>query len=269
MVLDSLAPARRRLVLGLAALVTVAVVVVAAVVVLTRDEPVATADQAELGPVLLIPGYGGNTDSLQTLADQLETEGRAVEVVDAPGDGRGDLREQAENLAGAVDDALSASGSPTVDLVGYSAGGVVARWYVKELDGAASVRRVVTLASPHHGTDVARLGAEVGGSSCPEACRQLDPGSDLLTTLNAGDETPSGPLWAALWTEDDETVVPGSSGELDGAVSFAVQDVCPGLEVGHGDMPQTPATVLMALAELGPDDPAVPGPEVCGQELDG
>lgn len=43
-----------------------------------------------------------------------------------------------------------------VALVGHSLGGVVARWYVQELGGHARVDRLVTLATPHAGTDKAR-----------------------------------------------------------------------------------------------------------------
>ena len=90
------------------------------------------------------------------------------------------------------------------------------------------MRRAVTLASPHHGTDLAALAGSLGSTACPVACQQLDPDSDLLRRLNAEDETPAGPAWVALWTEDDKTVVPPDSGSLDGALDVALQDVCPG-----------------------------------------
>ena len=249
--------------LGLAALLGVAVVAGLAVVLLSREAPVDPADQATPGPVLLVPGYGGSTDGLSVLAAALDDEGRDARVVPAPGDGRGDLREQAENLADAVDEALDDSGAPSVDLVGYSAGGVVVRWYVDQLDGAGDVRRAVTLSSPHHGTDLAALAGDLAGDACPEACQQLAPDSDVLRTLNAGDETTPGPLWAALWTTDDQTVVPPTSGTLEGAVDFSVQSVCPDLSVSHGQMPSTPAVIAMVQAELGTDEPAVPDASVC------
>ena len=110
-------------------------------------------------------------------------------------------------------DAPSArTGAPSVDVVGYSAGGVVVRLWVAELGGGNVARRAVTLASPHHGTDLASLGADLAPDSCPEACLQLAEDSDLLRELNAGDETPPGPAWVAIWTEDDRIVVPPDSG---------------------------------------------------------
>ena len=121
----------------------------------------------------------------------------------------------------------------------------------------------MTLASPHHGTDLAVVGGSLGGTACPEACRQLDPDSDLLRDLNADDETPDGPAWVALWTENDATVVPPSSGALEGALSFPVQSVCAGLALAHGEVPRSPVVIAMVEAVLGRDEPAVPGVDAC------
>ena len=149
-------------------------------------------------------------------------------------------------------------------MVGYSAGGVVVRYWIAELGGGSLARRAVTLASPHHGTDLAGVAAGLAPDACPEACRQLAPDSDLLRGLNTGDETPPGPRWVAIWTTDDQTVVPPSSGSLEGAVDFSVQSVCPGLTVAHGDVPRTPAVIAMVAEQLDLVEPAVPEAGVCG-----
>ena len=117
--------------------------------------------------------------------------------------------------------------APSVDVVGYSAGGVVARLWVRDYGGAGLARRVMTLGSPHHGTSQAALGRELAGG-CPVACEQLVPDSDLLRRLNAGDETPDGPLWATVRSTGDQVVTPVDSAALDGAVNILVQEVCPG-----------------------------------------
>ena len=99
--------------------------------------------------------------------------------------------------------------------------------------------------------------------SCPEACRQLQPDSELLRKLNAGDETPEGPLWVSIWTTDDRIVVPPSSSELEGAVGFTLQSVCPRAVVSHGELPQDPIVIAAVTRELAVAAPAVPGPEIC------
>ena len=258
-----LSPQRRRFWVAIVGLVLVVVLVPVARVVVDRVTPTDPVAQDEPGPVLLLPGYGGSTASLETLEFFLTRDGRDVTIV-APDDGTGDLREQAEGLAASIDDVLDRSGADSVDLVGYSAGGVVVRWYVQELGGDDVVRRVVTLGSPHHGTDLAALAAGVAGGACPVACQQLAPDSDLLFTLNRGDETPAGPRYTAIWTEDDQTVLPADSGSLDGALSYAVQDVCPDLTVSHGDLPRAGVVLVMVQAALGVDRPRVPGARVCG-----
>jgi len=44
-----------------------------------------------------------------------------------------------------------------VTIVGHSLGGIVARWYVQEMGGAARVARTVSLATPFRGVDVPQL----------------------------------------------------------------------------------------------------------------
>lgn len=207
--------------------------------------------QAQTGPVLLVPGYGGSLDSVAPLAQRLRAAGRMVEVIALPGGGIGDLTAQARALGDAVRTELEASGAPSVDLVGFSAGGVVARIYVRDLGGGAVVRRVVTLGSPHHGTELAALGAAFGAGVCPVACVELAPGSPLLRRLNGGDETPAGPLWVSVWSRYDATVTPPESGRLAGAVDVPLQDVCPDARTVHGDLPRDPLPVGVVLQSVG------------------
>lgn len=144
-----------------------------------------------------------------------------------------------------------------MDVIGFSAGGVVARLWVAEQGGDELARRVVTLGSPHHGTEVAALAAAFAPSSCPAACQELAPGSSLLGRLNRGDETPAGPAWVTVWTRDDEVVTPPESGSLEGALDIPVQDVCPGRTVAHGDLPSDPVVQVLILGAVAATAPAV------------
>lgn len=214
-----------------------------------RSRPVPSfVDQASPGTVLLVPGYGGNMASLEGLAVTLRARGRVATVLALAGDGTGDLRVQAQLLAGAATAAIAA-GAPSVDVIGYSAGGVVARIWAAELGGARQARRIITLGSPHHGTRIAELGAVLSPGACPIACQQLVPGSDLLDAL---DESANGPIWTSLWTEQDEVVTPPDSAQIDGALNIEVQSVCAGAAVAHGQLPSDPLVVGLVELALAP-----------------
>lgn len=246
---------RRRLVLAAAALLLAVAGVVTVVGLRSAGGgAVVPVAQGRPGPVLLVPGYGGEATALGRLAVALQAAGRQATVLQLPGDGTGALADQAEVLATAAAAAVAA-GAPSVDVVGYSAGGVVARLWVAELDGGSLARRVVTLGSPHHGTDVAGLAQVFAPASCPAACRDLAPDSDLLGRLNRGDESPDGPAWVSIWTTDDEVVTPPSSARLEGALDVVVQDRCPGRRVTHGQLPTDPAVQALVLAAIGPGEP--------------
>lgn len=256
--MDALSPARRHFVLVLLALVAAVSLASALLVFVNRDAPVVPVAQGQRGPVLLVPGYGGSETAVGVLAAALRRTGRDASVVSLAGDGRGDLRVQAQVLDAAADAAMERTGSSSVDVIGYSAGGVIARLWVRDEGGGSVARRVVTLGSPHHGTDLAGLATDLTPETCPVACMQLAADSDLLRALNAEDETPQGPLWVSIWTTDDQVVRPPSSAELAGALNFSVQSICSGLVVQHGDLPRDPVVIAMTLRELETSDPALP-----------
>ena len=261
--LDSLAPARRRLVTGVLALVVLAAVAGAAAVVVPRiggSDPVDPVRQDAQPPVLLVPGYGGGIGGLEVLASALRRHGREVTVVQLAGTGTGDLRAQAAVLQRAV----RRTGSPSVDVVGYSAGGVVARLWARAFDGGSVARRIVTLGSPQHGTDLAALASDLAPGRCPTACRQLATDSDLIRGLNSGDETPDGPQWVSIWSTDDAISTPPDTASLEGALDFSVQQVCPRAAVSHGELPVSPVVIAMVEAQLRRTAPAVPDRGVCG-----
>ena len=251
------------MVLAVGGLVLLLVVAVAVAAVVRRASAgVEPVPQDRPGPVLLVPGYGGTGASLAPLADALRAAGREAVVVPAVGDGTGDLSAQAEHLDEVARQVLADSGAPSVDVVGYSAGGVVAQLWVREEGGDALARRVLTLGSPHHGTSQAALGAELAGG-CPTACEQLVPGSDLLRRLGAGDETPAGPAWTTVRTTADGVVTPIGTAGLDGALNVVVQDVCPGSSAGYPDLPTDPVVLALLGSALGVRPPAIPTDVAC------
>jgi triacylglycerol esterase/lipase EstA (alpha/beta hydrolase family) len=241
---------RRRILLGAALAALLAALAAAGVRLLSRDDPGPRPDQARPGPVLLVPGYGGSRTALNQLAARLRATGRTATVLSLPGDGTGDLLEQADTVEAAVR-AARRDGAPSVDVIGYSAGGVAVKLWVDRHRGATSARRIVTLGSPLHGTRLAGAGTAFAAGSCPAACRQLAPGSALLESLNE-EPVPDGLPWLSVWTDDDETVQPPDSARLSGAVNVALQSLCPDAHVSHGALPTDPIVTALVLDALGP-----------------
>ena len=262
-VLDSLAPARRRTVLSVVALVALAVVGAVGYGVIDRLSGPGGADQTELGPVIVVPGYGGQASSVEPVVTALQAAGRDVTVLRPVGGGTGDLVAQAERLDDAARAAMEQADAASVDVVGYSAGGVVARLWVRGQGGADVARRVLSIGSPQHGTDIAALAVEVAGS-CPTACEQLAPESDLLRGLNAGDETPDGPAWITVSSTSDRVVTPTESAELADALNIVVQDFCPASTTTHAQLPADPVLLAALQTTLGPAEPRIPIETACG-----
>lgn len=262
--LSALPPVRRRLLLGIVALLVAGVLAAVIVVVVNRQgssNVAAPVRQDKPGPVLLVPGYGGSTSALDVLATRLRSAGRQATVVRLPGDGTGELRDQAEVLDRAARSAIAA-GAPSVDVVGYSAGGVVARLWADEDGGAAVARRIVTLGAPHHGTDLAALAGSLLPGQCPTACAELAPNSDLLTRLNAR-TMPTGPVWVSVWTDQDQIVTPPDSARLPGALNIPVQSVCPHAQLDHSNLPRDRLVQSLVLTALAPARPTQPTPADC------
>lgn len=267
--LGRLSPRRRLFVAGLAGLVAVIVVALVVGVVLVSGggggaaPPVAgTPAQDRPGPVLLVPGYGGSRGSLSVLARRIRAAGRKATVLHLPGNGTGSLIADAGVLNAAVNQALR-RGAPSVDVIGYSAGGVTTLLWAREDGGVHKARRVITLGSPFHGTQLASAAEAFVPGACPVACQQLVPGSKLLTRLDAT-TGPARPRWLSLWSTGDTTVTPPDSARLAGALNVPIQSVCPAVQVSHSQLPTNPAVTAMVLQALGSGPVRVPTASDCG-----
>lgn len=88
------------------------------------------------------------------------------------------IPKMAQQTAEAVARIQDKLGVEQVDIVAHSLGGIVARYYVQVLKGDGEVRNLITLGSPHQGTDWSRM--------APLAhVRELRPGSETFLRLQA------------------------------------------------------------------------------------
>ncbi|MEV5147034.1 alpha/beta fold hydrolase [Streptomyces sp. NPDC052727] len=196
-------------------------------------------------PVVLVHGTLGNSvDNWLGLAPYLKSRGYCVYSLDygqLPGvplfHGLGPIDKSAEQLALFVDKVLAATGAAKADLVGHSQGGMMPRYYLKFLGGAAKVNALVGVAPDNHGTDLDGLthllpyfpGAEdLLKATTPGLADQIT-GSAFLTKLNAGGDTVPGVRYTVVATKYDEVVTPWRTQYLSGSDvhNVLLQDLCP------------------------------------------
>ncbi|MGW0466608.1 esterase/lipase family protein [Streptomyces sp. NPDC003027] len=164
-------------------------------------------------PILFVHGYNGSASNWDTMVSRFKNDGWPASHLDRWSyDSRQSNATTAEQLGHEVDRLLAATGASKVDVVTHSMGGLSSRHYVKNLGGDSKTEAWVSLGGPNHGTDTA--------NSCFDAsCHEMRVGSDFLTALNSGDETPGLPRYATWWSPCDSVINPDSSVALSGAVN--------------------------------------------------
>lgn len=157
-------------------------------------------------PVLLVHGIWRSGATFGRMSRYLRERGFAVHAIDlVPSDGTVGLEALASQIAAYVDAELSPGSA--LDLVGFSMGGVVSRYYVQRLGGVERVRRLVTVSSPHHGTATAYLTRRPGGV-------QMRPESPFLAELNGDLAALERVDFTSIWTPLDLMIVPADSSRL-------------------------------------------------------
>ena len=165
--------------------------------------------------LLLIPGFMCNRGAWRPLLDSGLLADCNVATMNLEPI-FGEIDAYADGVHHAVERLRSASGASRVALVGHSMGGLAARAYLRKF-GDSHVARVITLASPHHGTILGRLG--YGRNA-----QQMAAGSHYLRRLESGDRG----RWArftTVATRDDNLVIPRSSPLLPGARQIELDGV--------------------------------------------
>ncbi|MBW4423830.1 MAG: triacylglycerol lipase [Nostoc desertorum CM1-VF14] len=163
-------------------------------------------ENQQRNPVLLIHGIDDTRAVFQKMAVHLALQGWSVHSLNlVPNNGDVGLDELAKQVA----DYVTATFAPEqhLDLVGFSMGGIVSRYYVQRLGGINRVQRFITISSPHNGTVVAY------GSRRP-GCLQMRPDSIFLKDLNS-DAVILGQLnFTSIWTPYDLMIVPANSSQM-------------------------------------------------------
>lgn len=204
-------------------------------------------------PIVLVHGIGDNHTIFAMLGRELRRRGFSSLWTFDYGLFTADVRSTASRLAELVARVSAETGYDRVHIIGHSLGGLVARYFVQRLDGDALVDTLVTLGTPHQGTQAARL------ASVLPLVRQLTPDSDLMGEL----AEPAGGCrtrFVAFHTDLDHLIVPGWRARLEHpdlqATNVAVH------RVGHMSLTNNRSVahqIAATLSELDHPEDAAPG----------
>ena len=157
-------------------------------------------------PVILIHGIWDTKIIFSKMSSRLTELGWCVHSLNlTPNDGSLGLASLAQQLA----DYISQTFHPqqSIDIVGYSMGGLVSRYYVQRLGGINRVQRFITISSPHRGTLTAY--------SLPlPGYLDMRPDSGLLRDLNQDVTMLKRINFTSMWTPFDIMILPSNSSQL-------------------------------------------------------
>ena len=230
-------------------------------------------------PVVLVHGTLANApDSWNALAPLLKNNGYCVFALNYGGPpilnvsyGLADIAASAAELAIYVDTVLAATGAAKVDLVGHSQGGLMPRYYLRYLGGAAKVQKLVGLAPSNYGTTGFNI-VDLWVALFPElshaivdpfcvSCLQQVAGSELLAAVNQPSDTVPGVEYTVIATVYDEFVTPHTNAFLHGpgVTNILLQERCPIDFTAHLAMPYDHIALGHVRNALDPAHPIDPG----------
>jgi triacylglycerol lipase len=215
---------------------------------------------AHPSPVVIVHGTFGDSKSLlDRLSWRLHRVGYCVFALDYGNRATGPIETSTQQLKTFVNAVLGATGAAKVSMVGHSQGGMMPRYYIKFLGGAAKVDDLVGLSPSNHGTSNPLLLTPGLGYLCP-SCLQQQTGSAFLRHLNADDETPGPVSYTNIVTRYDEVVLPYTSGYLSGprTTNLRLQSKCPLDLSEHLLIPLDGPAIRLTLNALGRPGPASP-----------
>lgn len=142
----------------------------------------------------------------------LEEHGWKTHAFDlAPPDGSLGL----EELALQVDRYANTNLPSKYQLISFSMGGLVSRYYLQRLGGLKRVDKFITLATPHYGTITAY-------ARFNEAARQMRPNSPFLQDLNRDITQLQEISFSSIWTPFDLMIIPANSSHVASANNLQV-----------------------------------------------
>jgi hypothetical protein len=176
-------------------------------------------------PVLLIHGFFCNGGYWWAMKRFLRKRGvNCVFTINLePIVGRLNINRFAEQIEARIEHICSVTGKNRVILIGHSMGGLASRVYLHRYGGQRRVAKLITLGTPHHGTQFAVFFHRAG-------IRQMQSHNPWLAKLNTVEKKPALIPVTSIYSYHDTIVLPQDSCKLDHAKNIPLAGI------GHLEM---------------------------------
>ena len=172
--------------------------------------------------IVFVHGLGGHRGNFVPMQAYFKWKGRSRSVSVGFPD-RSSIEAMAEHLKRTIeeltrDNQLAADNS--IDIIAHSMGGIISRLALQDPAIAARVHTLVTLATPHHGTQLARY-------MDTTKIRALQPRSALLKELSSQlpwGSRPDMPRLLCFWSPQDLILLPPESAVVEGARAICIPE---------------------------------------------
>jgi triacylglycerol lipase len=166
-------------------------------------------------PVILVHGITDKNTIFREMSNYLTNLGWSVHSINlSPNDGSEKLEALAVQVARYIDQVFLKD--QFVDLVGFSMGGLVTRYYLQRLGGINRVQRYISISAPNHGTVTAY-------SLAYEGVLEMRPHSEFLEDLERDSTDCLGKInCTSIWTPFDLMIVPPESSRIVTSKQFQV-----------------------------------------------
>jgi pimeloyl-ACP methyl ester carboxylesterase len=194
--------------------------------------------------VVCVHGFGGMPGNFTLLRAYLRTMGGPASV-SMRFSGTDSIEAMAEELRGALRRVIDANHLPegkVIDLVAHSMGGVIARVVLDDPEIGARVRTLVTLGTPHGGTELARLVRSTKGLGLRRDSQLMERLARQLPWRAGGHR----PRLVAISSPTDVMLMPPEVAFVDGAENVRVPDLT---HLSYLTLPRMWQLVATTLAE--------------------
>ena len=169
-----------------------------------KKNPTPASDEKK--PVLLIHGYMMRGWTLMYIKKRLKKDGWNQAYTWSYIPPFKNIPYYAGQLKNKVNDILDETSQTKIVLIGHSMGGLLARYYISHLDGKSCVEKLITIGTPHKGTQLWSFTFSPCGMD-------MRPGSTFLKKLRV---IPATIKTLSIYSSFDEIILPYKNSQIKG-----------------------------------------------------